>query len=176
MAVCEAVSIKGIVLIRRNRKTLAITVIAPMIVFSSGAFGKAPQPSSGEQQAIVDVVSTLFAAAHDDDLAKFNSVIAPGFYMVDNGARFDGDAIMTLMRNLHSAGKRFEWHVTEPDVHIEGGMAWIAYVNRGSITTGSVTSDQQWLESAILRKQSARWKIVFISSARASPAPPAQPK
>jgi hypothetical protein len=161
---------------QRKRKALAIAVIAPMIALTSGSFGKAPQPSSGEQQAIVDVVSTLFVAIHDDDLGKFDSLVAPGFYMFDNGVRFDGDAIMTLMKSLHSAGKRFEWHVTEPDVHIEGGIAWIAYVNRGSVTTGSVTSDQQWLESAILRKQAANWKIVFISSARASPTSPTQPK
>ncbi len=28
-------------------------------------------------------------------------------------------------------GRRFEWNVTEPDIHIDGDTAWVAYVNRG---------------------------------------------
>jgi hypothetical protein len=43
--------------------------------------------------------------------------------------------------------------VTEPDVHISGNTAWIAYVNKGSITDRSGTIDQKWLESAFLEKR-----------------------
>jgi hypothetical protein len=121
-------------------------------------------------------MSTFFAAAHDDDLAKFNSIVTPGFYAFDNGARFNGVSVMTLIKNLHSAGKHYEWHVTEPDIHIEGSTAWIAYVNKGSITTGSGTSDEQWLESAFLQRKSGNWKIVFIHSTRVPSSPSAQPK
>jgi ketosteroid isomerase-like protein len=60
-------------------------------------------------------------------------------------------------------------HVTEPDVHICGNTAWIAYVNKGSITSGSTTTDQQWLESAFLTKQTGDWKIVFMHSTRVPP-------
>jgi len=41
---------------------------------------------------------------------------------------------MTHIKTLLAAGKRYEWSVTEPDVHISGNTAWIAYVNKGSIT------------------------------------------
>jgi hypothetical protein len=171
-----ASTIKEIVLILRARTTLAITTFALVIFFARGYSEVAQQPSSSEQQKVVDVMSTFFAAAHDDDLAKFNSIVAPGFYIFDNGARFNGDSVMTLIKNLHAAGKHYEWHVTEPDIHIEGRSAWIAYVNKGSITTGSVTSDQQWLESAFLQRQSGNWKIVFLHSTRVPSPPPTQPK
>jgi hypothetical protein len=46
----------------------------------------------------------------------------------------------------------YEWNVTEPDVHISGDTAWIAYVNKGSITDASGTAKQNWLESAFPRK------------------------
>jgi hypothetical protein len=171
-----ASTIKEIVLTRCTRTTLAITSFALIIFFAKGYSGTAQQPAFSEQQKVVDVMSTFFAAAHDDDLAKFNSIVAPGFYAFDNGARFNGDSVMTLIKNLHAAGKHYEWHVTEPDIHIEGSIAWIAYVNKGSITTGSVTSDQQWLESAFLQRQSGHWKIVFIHSTRVPSPPPAQLK
>jgi ketosteroid isomerase-like protein len=117
-------------------------------------------------------VSTIFNAARADDLAKFDSVIASDFYIFDGGARFNGDAIMTLIKNQHAAGKLYEWNVTEPDIHISGNTAWIAYVNKGSITDASGTLNQKWLESAFLEKQAGTWKIVFMHSTRVPIPPP----
>jgi hypothetical protein len=120
-----------------------------------------------EQTQIVNTVSTIFAAARTDDVAKFDSVIASDFYIYDGGVRFDGDAVMALIKSLHAAGKRYEWNVTEPDIHIMGNTAWIAYVNQGSITDASRSVNQKWLESAFLQKQDGIWKIVFMHSTRA---------
>jgi hypothetical protein len=114
----------------------------------------------------VDTVKTIFAAALTEDVAMLDTVIAPDFYICDGGARFDGDGIMTLIKAQHAAGKRFEWNVTEPDVHISGNTAWIAYVNKGSITDASGTTNQKWLESAFLEKQADVRKIVFMHSTR----------
>ncbi|HMF76177.1 MAG TPA: nuclear transport factor 2 family protein [Bryobacteraceae bacterium] len=133
------------------------------------------KPVTADQKQIVDTVSTIFAAALSDDVAKFDSVIAPGFYMYDGGARFNGDAIMALIKAQHAAGKRYEWNVTEPDVHISGNAAWIAYVNKGSITDVSGTVNQTWLESAFLQKQAGAWKIVFLHSTRVPAAAPGKP-
>jgi hypothetical protein len=127
---------------------------------------------SSDQKQVVDTVSTIFIAARADDIAKFNSVIALGFYIFDGGARFNGDAIMALIKAQHVAGKRYEWNVTEPNVHIRGNSAWIAYVNKGSISDASGTVNQNWLESAFLEKQAGIWKIVFLHSTRVPMAPP----
>jgi ketosteroid isomerase-like protein len=121
---------------------------------------------TSEQTQIVNTVSTIFTAALTDDVAKFDSVIASDFYIFDGGAQFNGDAIMALIKAQHAAGKRYEWNVTEPDVHVSGNTAWIAYVNKGSITDASGTTSQKWLESAFLQKQAGIWKIVFMHSTR----------
>jgi Domain of unknown function (DUF4440) len=123
---------------------------------------------TADKAQIIDTVSTIFTAAKADDVAKFDSVIARDFYIYDGGARFNGDSVMTLIKAQHAAGKRYEWNVTEPDVHISGNTAWIAYVNKGSITDGSGTVNQNWLESAFLEKQAGLWKIVFMHSTRVS--------
>ena len=124
----------------------------------------AQSTNAAEQTKIVDAVKTIFVAAKADDLEKFHSLIAPGFYLYDNGARFNGDAIMTLMKSVHAAGEVLDWNVTEPDVHITGNTAWIAYVNKGSVTAASKTLPLSWLESAFLEKQDGTWKIVFMHS------------
>ncbi len=153
---------------RRHAAALVIAAIA-FIVFGKEPLLTAQQGVPVQQHKIVEVLNTFFAAAHDDDLGKFHRVVAPGFYIFDNGVRFDGDALMALIKSMHAAGKRFEWRVTEPDIHISGSTAWIAYINQGSITSGSATTDQQWLESAVLKKQSGSWKLVFMHSTRVPP-------
>jgi hypothetical protein len=118
---------------------------------------------TAEQTQIVNTVSTIFTAASTEDIAKFDSVIAPDFYIFANGRRFNGDAIMGVIKALH-AGKRYDEHVTEPDIQISGDTAWIAYVKKGSITDASGTINQEWSESAFLQKEEGTWKIVFMHS------------
>ena len=146
---------------------IALAVTCALIFSPNVSTAKAQQKSlTSEQKQVVDTVSTIFSAARADDVAKFDSVIAPGFYIFDAGARFDGDSIMALIKAQHAVGKRYEWNVTEPDVHITGNTAWIAYVNKGSISDASGTVNQNWLESAFLEKQAGNWKIVFMHSTR----------
>jgi ketosteroid isomerase-like protein len=128
---------------------------------------------SADQTQVVDAVKGVFAAATVDDLAKFHAVVAPGFYIYDAGARFDGDAIMTLIKAQHAKGRQYEWNVTEPDVHVIGDTAWIAYVNKGSMTDESGTKALSWLESAFLERHGGIWKVVFMHSTRVPAPPPA---
>jgi ketosteroid isomerase-like protein len=135
-------------------------VLAIMTIFAGNIY------ATTEEQQIVDTVSTIFTAARSDDVAKFDSVISSDFYIFDGGARFNGDSVMAFIKAQHAAGKHYEWNVTEPDVHINGDTAWIAYVNKGSITDASSTAKQNWLESAFLEKRAGTWKIVFMHSTR----------
>ena len=155
------------------RHRLAIATISFALIFSTNvSTARAEQSSSpSDKGQIVDTVSGIFTAARADDVAKFDSLIAPGFYIYDGGARFNGDSIMAFIKAQHAAGKHYEWNVTEPDVHINGNTAWIAYVNKGSITDASGTQNLKWLESAFLEKQAGAWKIVFLHSTRVPPAP-----
>jgi ketosteroid isomerase-like protein len=149
---------------------IALAVTFALIFSPNVSTVRAQQNSlTSDQKQVVDTVSTIFTAARADDVAKFDSVIAPGFYIFDVGARFNGDTIMALIKAQHAAGKRYEWNVIEPDVHINGNTAWIAYVNQGSISDASGTVNQNWLESAFLEKQAGGWKIVFMHSTRVPP-------
>ena len=95
--------------------------IAFLLMFSASvSTARAQQKLTAEQTQIVDTVSTIFTAARADDLGQFDSVIGPNFYIFDGGARFNGDSIMAFIKAQHVAGKRYEWNVTEPDVHITG--------------------------------------------------------
>jgi len=146
---------------------IALAVTFGLIFSPNVSTARAQQKSlTFDQKQVVDTVSTIFTAARADDVAKFDSVIASDFYIFDGGARFNGDSIMAFIKAQHAAGKHYEWNVTEPDVHISGNTAWIAYINKGSISDASGTVNQNWLESAFLEKQAGTWKILFMHSTR----------
>jgi hypothetical protein len=152
-----------------SRLYLTLTTAILVLMFSANPVIARAQhkPVTVDQAQIIDTVSTIFAAARTDDVAKFDSVIASDFYIYDGGARFNGDSVMAGIKAQHAAGVHYEWNVTEPDVHINGKTAWMAYVNKGSITDASGTTvNQTWLESAFLEKQAGIWKIAFMHSTR----------
>jgi hypothetical protein len=146
------------------RNILAVLALVFFVVV--GSSGGQERALSADQGQVVDTVKGVFSAAAVDDLVKFHAVVAPGFYIYDAGARFDGDAIMALIKAQHAKGRRYEWNVTEPDVHVIGDTAWVAYVNKGSVTDESGTKAQSWLESAFLERRGGVWKIVFMHSTR----------
>jgi ketosteroid isomerase-like protein len=146
---------------------IALAVTFAIIFSPNGSTARARQKSlTSDQKQVVDTVNTISSAASTEDIAKLDSVIAPDFYIFANGKQFNSDALMAAIKALHAAGKRNEEHVTEPDIHITGNTAWIAYVNKGSITDASGTVKQNWLESAFLEKQAGTWKILFMHSTR----------
>jgi ABC-type glycerol-3-phosphate transport system substrate-binding protein len=154
----------------RSRK-LAIFLIA---AFFSTAAGAANSPTDSpacaatpaDQTQIVETVHTMYAAAATDDLAKFHTVAAPDFYAFDGGTRYDGDALMNTLKSLHASGKVYVWTVIQPHVESDCHLAWITYINRGSIKDASGTKNLTWLESAVLEKQAGAWRIRFFHSTR----------
>jgi hypothetical protein len=122
----------------------------------------------GDDAAVVQTIRTMYDAATIDDLKKFESVVAPGFYMYDNGQRFESDAIMKMIAAQHARGAKYVWTVTQPDVHVYCDEAWIAYVNDGSVQPGAAApvTPMKWLESAVLRREGGAWKVVFFHSTR----------
>jgi ketosteroid isomerase-like protein len=123
-------------------------------------------PATDEKARVVETVRSMFAAAAADDLAKLRAVTTADFYAFDAGGRLTADALMDLIKAAHAAGKVYEWTVNEPEVHIAGEIAWITYVNRGSIKDASATKQVSWLESAVLRKERGDWRIQFFHSTR----------
>ena len=142
--------------------------IAALLTSTIGATAAdQPGPSAADQVQVTEAIRLFFAAATAVDLDKLHAVTAPDFYAFDAGGRFTRDALMDLIKAAHAAGKVYVWTVNEPEVHISGDIAWITYVNHGSIKDASGTKDVTWLESAVLQKEKGIWRIHFFHSTRA---------
>ena len=119
-----------------------------------------------QAQAVVETLRAMFAAAAVDDFARLAEILDDGFYAFDVGTRFDGMALPDLIRDAHAAGTAITWEVTEPEVHVEGDVAWMTHVNRGSIGDASGVVPATWLESTVLGRRDGRWRIRFFHSTR----------
>jgi ketosteroid isomerase-like protein len=141
--------------------------IAALLTSSIGATAADSGPPAADQTQVTETIRSFFAAATVDDLDKLHAVTAPDFYAFDAGGRFTRDALIDMIKAAHATGKVYVWTVNDPEVHISGDVAWITYVNRGSIKDASGTKDVTWLESAILQKEKGIWRIHFFHSTRA---------
>jgi ketosteroid isomerase-like protein len=152
----------------RSRYTLMLAALlfSCSTILAGGTEPVLTDSESSSEALVVEAMTTMYAAATADDLTKFNTVASPAFYAFDGGERFTGDALMALISRLHAAGSVHVWRVTEPEVHVQGDLAWITYVNRGSIQDASGTKPVMWLESAVLGKEDGRWRIRFFHSTR----------
>jgi len=148
----------------RNRSPAATAMLLLALAFAASA--TCGETLASDEELVVETMKTMYVAATNDDLALFHTVAAPDFYAFDVGKRFDGDALMELIKNLHAAGSIYVWRVTEPEVHVYADTALITYVNRGSVQDASGRKDVTWLESAFLRKDEGRWRIHFLHSTR----------
>jgi ketosteroid isomerase-like protein len=115
-------------------------------------------------EAATSTMRAMYAAATADDETAFRATIAPDFYAFDNGRRFNGAELFGLIKAAHAAGKTYVWTVPSPDVHVACDVAWLTYVNNGSVSDASGRQPRTWLESAVLRFQDGRWRISFFHS------------
>ena len=123
-------------------------------------------PSNNDEVQITEAIRSMFAALAAEDIPRFRAVLSPDFYAFEAGGRISADALIDLIKKAHAAGKVYVWTVNEPEVHIDGSMAWVTYINRGSIKDASETKRVGWLESAVLRKEKDHWRIQFFHSTR----------
>jgi ketosteroid isomerase-like protein len=140
------------------------------VVAARAQEGVARAPRADDEAAIVKTLEQMFSAAQRDDLDRFHAVTTKDFYAYDNGKRFEGDALMDLIKQYHAKGYQYIWSVTEPQVHVNCDIAWVTYVNKGSIRQpdGSMTN-MTWLESAVMRWDGNAWKVRFLHSTRVPP-------
>ena len=128
-------------------------------------------PDMTAERDVVQAVEQMFTAFRTDDSSGFQQIATADFHAYDNGVRFTGPSLLELLRKAHASGTRFEWSVTEPEVHIVCNLAWVTYVNRGSIENAAGQQTMSWLESAVLEYGEQQWRIRFFHSTRAATSP-----
>jgi hypothetical protein len=77
---------------RKFVRIASLAVLSTAAILSTAASAANTPACTGTSADPVQVVETMrsmYAAATNDDLAKFHTVAAPDFYAFDNGTRYD---------------------------------------------------------------------------------------
>jgi hypothetical protein len=145
---------------------------AAALVMTIAACGSAHAETCAPKTAPdpADTLKRMYAAAMKPDREAVLREFAPDFYAFDGGRRLSGTELADLATAAHAAGKTYAWSVEAPEVHLACDTAWVAYVNRGSVTDATGTHPLTWLESAVLVWRDGAWKLSFFHSTRAAPA------
>ncbi len=133
------------------------------------AHAQACAPKAGAEAAIVQTMRDMYESLKADDIDGFHAVTASDFFTFDGGKRFDGDALMALIKAAHDRGAVYDWSVAEPKVEVDCSMALLTYVNIGSLTEKGETRPLTWLESTTMVHDGRRWRIRFFHSTRQQP-------
>jgi hypothetical protein len=143
----------------------AFYLSAVLLVAASPTLAACPSAENAMTE-VPQVMRDMYSALRADDLGGFHAVTTTDFYSYDGAKRFDGDALMALVKAAHEKGSVYEWRVTEPHVEARCDMAYVTYVNVGSVTDAAGKRPVTWLESAVLFHDKTRWRIRFFHSTR----------
>jgi hypothetical protein len=151
----------------RLGSAVGVLIFCGNLPSQAAAAASACAPAATAQTDIVAVMDGMFAALRSDNQERLQQLTTPDFYAYDGGMRFTGPAMMDFIKQGHASGKRWVWSITEPEIHVACNLAWITYVNQGSVEDASGRQPLTWLESAVLEYSNARWHIQFVHSTRA---------
>jgi ketosteroid isomerase-like protein len=144
-------------------RRLAVLSTALLLAAAGGA--TAQRADSGAQ-AVQATIHGLFDRMAADDVTGAARLLAPGFYAFDASKRFEGDALLQLVKKLHQSGVLIRWNLSPIDVHVSGDMAWAAWDNHGSVGPSGAEKPIAWQESAVLKRENGAWRLVFLHSNR----------
>jgi hypothetical protein len=76
----------------------AAILIAGILAASASPASSACAGNSTDQAQVAKAVRIMYGGATTDDLGKLHTVAAPDFYAFDGGERYDGDALMKMVK------------------------------------------------------------------------------
>lgn len=151
-----------------QRALIALATLA--LAACANTPGSAPTTCPANAEAnVAQTMRDMYAALQADDLTAWHAVTTPDFFAYDVGQRFDGDALINLIKDRHAQGVVFEWTVNDPKVEADCAAALVTYVNTGSVTQTGNKTPRTWLESATLKHDGQRWRIRFFHSTSVPP-------
>src|SRR5215203_1954438 len=119
-----------------------------------------------EKDSIEASISRFFDGLSEINPDKLKAYATADFILLEEGQVWNMDTLITRVTAPRNPGMRrinkFEFIKTEQT----GNIAWVSYHNTADFSLNEKQQRVQWLESAVLRKESGRWKIKLLHSTR----------
>lgn len=123
----------------------------------------AADDASAVKQAVKDVYSVFYVSL---DKQKYRSLLTDDYLLLENGELLDVEGDIALMPTRDSGYRRtdaFDFR----SVKVHGDTAYAVYFLKSEITDKkNGPRNLEWLESAILRRSGAGWRMALLHSTR----------
>jgi SnoaL-like protein len=117
---------------------------------------------------MVAAIERLMADVAEDDRSRIDELVGEDFHAFENGVHISGRELLDLMSRYYAEGKRYRWSVISPQIETKGDFGAVVYLNVGSIieAPGTEPIPMSWLETVLLSRQHAKWRVAFLHSTR----------
>lgn len=142
------------------RRIMVLTVLLiPAISFSQIT----------EQAKVNNTIIAMFKGLADLNIEQIRNNSTEDLIILEHGEIWNMDTVVVRLNELKSLNpvrvNSFDFIKTE----VRDQTAWVAYHNKAIVTMNSQKVDYHWLESAVLVKQGADWKVKMLQSTRLLP-------
>ncbi|PCJ22593.1 MAG: hypothetical protein COA96_13980 [SAR86 cluster bacterium] len=110
-----------------------------------------------------DPVQGLFSAMSSVDHEKMKSLVTTDFQLLEAGEDW---TIEDLVNVINPSENKRRNYFSVIRTEIIGTIAWVSYWNKAIFTNGNSINSAAWLESAVMIKDGASWKIQLLHSTR----------
>ena len=119
---------------------------------------------SAEKNLIQGSVVRFFDAIADLDDNAMKAELTSDFTLIEHGLVWNADSLINHLKPMKGKQvtriNKLDFTKTEQ----QGDVAWIYYFNTAEISISEKKRTVKWLESAVLVKQSGKWKIKLLHS------------
>lgn len=143
------------------RETLYIGCCLYGVLFLSGTLEAADHPA-------FQPVKELFAAMSKHDGKAMQATSTEDFQLLEHGEDW---TMHDLVEAVQPKGKPYvrKNFFSQIRARQEGDVAWVSYWNKAEISREGALRTVVWLESAVVVKESDRWKVQLMHSTRLDP-------
>jgi hypothetical protein len=143
-----------------------LTLFFPFFFLLTTITALAQQPLPPEHLKVQQVIHTVFESFSEANIEKMERAVTPDVNILEHGEVWTLDSIRVYFKRPRPADfKRintldfFKTEVTEE-------MAFVSYHNTAAIHANGKDRSVKWLESAVLVKDGALWKVRMLHSTR----------
>lgn len=117
-----------------------------------------------EKNLIEGTVIKFFDAIADLDDSTMKAELTSDFTLIEHGLVWNADSLINHLKPLRGKQvtriNKLDFTKTEQ----QGDVAWVYYFNTAELKLGEKKKTVKWLESAVLVKQSGKWRIKLLHS------------
>lgn len=126
---------------------------------------KAQEKQANDQRDVQQAVINIFDALSNRDTVMLKANCTADILLFEDGKVWNIDTMMRAIINLKKLNdykriNKIEFIHTE----IHNDVAWTTYNNKAEITSNGSSRKVKWVETVILEKKKANWKIKVLHS------------